>query len=78
MASPRRLPDREELLLLLSAAGLGLAVAAAYGAYQAVSAGGEDAPGRLAEFATNLAFPGALIAVAVAAVVWFGWKANID
>ena len=78
MASPRRLPDREDLLLLLAAASLGLAVAAAFGAYQAVSADGEDTAGRLAEFATNLAFPGALIVAAIAAVVWFGWKANID
>jgi hypothetical protein len=78
VSSPRRLPNREDLLLLLAAAGLGLAVAAAYGAYRAVSADGEDAAGRLTEFATNLGFPGALIVVAVAAVVWFGWKANID
>ena len=65
-------------MLLFWSVALGLAVAAAFGAYQAVSASGEDTGGRFAEFATNLAWPGVLIAGGVAGVVWMGWKANLD
>lgn len=74
----RRLPNREDALLLASAAVLGLGGAAAFAAYRAVSAVGRDASGRLGEFASNLFWPGVLIFAAVAAVVWFGWKANLD
>ncbi len=65
-------------MLLFWSVVLGLAVAAAFGAYRAVSASGEDAGGRFAEFATNLLWPGVLIAGGVAAVVWMGWKANLE
>ncbi len=65
-------------MLLFWSVVLGLAVAAAFGAYRAVSASGEDAGGRLVEFATNLAWPGVLIAGGVAGVVWMGWKANLE
>ena len=69
---------RENVLLGLVAAALGLAGAAVFAAYRAVSLDGEDTAGRFAEFASNVAWPGVLIVVAVAAVVWFGWKANLD
>jgi hypothetical protein len=69
---------RENALLALVAATLGFAGAAVFAAYRAVSLDGEDTGGRFAEFATNVAWPGVLIIVAVAAVVWFGWKANLD
>jgi hypothetical protein len=72
----RRRP--EDILLALVALALGLAGAAVFAAYRAVSLDGEDMAGRLAEFASNVAWPGVLIIVAVAAVVWFGWKANLD
>ena len=78
MSERRRLPSREDLTLLFWSVVLGLAVAAAFGAYRAVSASGEDTGGRFAEFATNLAWPGVLIAGGVAAVVWMGWKANLE
>ena len=70
--------SRENALLTLAAVGFGAAGAAVFGAFRAVSLSGESAGGRFAEFASNAAWPGALIFVAVAAVVWFGWKANLD
>ena len=78
MSERRRFLSREDRYLLLWSVVLGLAVAAAFGAYRAVSASGEDAGGRLAEFALNLLWPGVLIFAGVAAVVWVGWKANLD
>jgi hypothetical protein len=78
MRDRRHFLTREDLVLTIAALALGLAVAAAFGAYRAVSADGEDASGRLAEFAANLLWPGVLIFGAVAAVVFAGWKANID
>jgi hypothetical protein len=70
--------SRENALLALAAAVLGLAGAAVFAAYRAVSLDGESTGGRMTEFASNVAWPGVLIFVAVAAVVWFGWKANLD
>jgi hypothetical protein len=78
MADPRRLLGGGDRLLILAAAGLGLTVAAAFGAYRAVSASDENTAGRFAEFAANVAWPGVLIFLGVAAVVWAGWKANLD
>jgi hypothetical protein len=69
---------RENFVLAFVAALLGLAGASVFAAYRAVSADGEDTAGRFAEFASNVAWPGVLIIAAVAAVVWFGWKANLD
>jgi hypothetical protein len=74
----RSIVPRENVLLALSAAALGLAGASIFAAYRAVSADGEDSAGRIAEFAANAAWPGVLIFAAIAAVVWFGWKANLD
>ncbi len=67
---------REDLLLAASAAALGLGGAAIFAAYRAVSASGDGS--RIEDFAANLAWPGVLIFLAVAAVVWFGWKAELD
>ena len=69
---------RGDAVLALAGIALGLAGAAAFGAYRAVSLDGEDTGGRMAEFATNLLWPGVVIVAAVAVVVWFGWKANLD
>jgi len=76
----RRRPflSREDRLLIFWSLVLGLAAAAAFGAYRAISASDEDASGRFAEFGTALLWPGALIVAGVAAVVWLGWKANLD
>ncbi len=66
--------SKADVILILSAALLGLAAAAAFGAYRAVN--GDD--GALRDFAVNIAWPGVLIFAGVAATVWFGWKANLD
>jgi len=78
MPERRRFLAREDLLLVFGSLALGLAVAAAFAAYRAVSAADEDSAGRLAEFAQNLLWPGVIILTGVAAVVVAGWKANID
>ncbi len=78
MRDRRLFPSREDALLIVTSVVLGFGVAAAFAAYRAVSATGEEAAGRMAEFAMNLAWPGGLIAAGVAVAVWFGWKANID
>ena len=70
--------SRENVFLSIAAAVLGLGGAAAFAAYRAVSASGQAASGRMGEFASNLFWPGVLIFLAVAAVVWFGWKAELD
>lgn len=70
--------NKSDLILIVSALALGLMTAAAFGAYQAVSADGESAGGRITEFAASLLWPGALIFAGVAAVVLAGWKANLD
>lgn len=57
---------------------LGLGTAAAFGAYRAVSLSDEALGGRVAEFGASLLWPGVLIFAGVAAVVWLGWKANLD
>jgi hypothetical protein len=69
---------RENVLLFAASVLLGLAAAAAFAAYRAVSVSEEDAGGRLAEFVMNALWPGVLILAGVAAAVWFGWKANLD
>ncbi len=65
-------------MLVGAAVALGLAVAAGYGAYRAVSADGDSAGDRFAEFATALLWPGGLIAIAVAVIVVVGWKIDLD
>ncbi len=57
---------------------LGAAAAAGYGAWRAVSREGVSASARWSEFGDAMLFPGALITLAIAAMVWLGWKANID
>lgn len=60
------------------ALALGIVAAAGYGAWRAISREGLDAAARWSEFGDAMLFPGALIVAAVAAMVWLGWKANID
>jgi hypothetical protein len=57
---------------------LGALAAAGYGAWRAVSREGVAASERWSQFGEAMIFPGALIVVAIAAMVWLGWKANID
>ena len=65
--------------ITLVAAGilLGVLGAAAYGAWRAVSAQASTG-GRWSAFGEAMLFPGALVVVVVAVIVWLGWKANID
>jgi uncharacterized membrane protein YedE/YeeE len=66
--------------LALAAAGivLGVLAAAGYGAWRAISDEAASAAGRWSAFGEAMLFPGLLVIVAVAAMVWLGWKANID
>lgn len=78
MPDRRRFLSREDLLLIGTSFVLGAGAACAFAAYRAVSVAGEDTAGRFAEFAQNLLWPGAIIFAGIAAVVFAGWKANID
>ncbi len=66
--------------ITLSAVGilLGALAAAGYGAWRAVSETHATASDRWSAFGDAMLFPGSLIIVAVAIIVWLGWKANID
>ncbi len=66
--------NKANLLLLFWSVVLGVAAAAAFSAFRA--ANGDDSAVR--DFAANMAWPGVLIALAIATMVWFGWKANLD
>ena len=76
--SERRSSRSSEVVLVAVSLALGALCAAAYGAWKAVSAEDATSADRWAAFTDALLFPGALIMVAVAAMVWLGWKANID
>jgi len=77
MAHPKR-SRAGDIALAAVALALGLAAAAGYGAWRAVSRQGLAAADRWSEFGRAMLFPGLLIIAAVAAMVWLGWKANID
>ena len=75
-AQPRARRVPEDVVLGAVSLLLGLVCALGYAVWQATQAGaGTSARG---EFASTMLFPGSLILVAVAAMVWLGWKANID
>lgn len=65
-------------MLIAVAVALGVLGAAGYAAWRFVSL--EDATGsdRWSEAGDAMLFPGLVIIAAVAAMVWLGWKANID
>jgi hypothetical protein len=67
-----------EAALVAVALAVGSAAAAGYGAWRAVSREGASTAARWSEFGDAMLFPGAVIIAAIAAVVWLGWKANID
>ena len=70
--------QRSDIILTAVAIALGAGVAAGYGAWRAVSREGASTSARWSEFGDAMAFPGVLVIVAIAAMVWLGWKANID
>ena len=78
LSEQRRLLSRADALLAFWSLVLGLGMAAAFGAYRAVNLSDTALSGRFTEFGANLLWPGVLIIAGVAAVVWFGWKANLD
>ena len=80
MPKPRRnAPNRTaDLILATVAVVLGLAAAAGYGAWRTVSSDAASTGDRWSTFGESMVFPGLLVIAAVAAMVWLGWKANID
>ncbi len=75
----RTAPNRAaDAVLALVALFLGAAAACGYGAWRAVSADAASTGDRWSTFGDAMLFPGLLVIVAVAAMVWLGWKANID
>lgn len=79
MPKPRPPTNRTaDVVLALVALVLGVGAASGYGAWRAVSSDAASTAGRWSTFGEALVFPGLLVIVAVAAVVWMGWKANID
>jgi hypothetical protein len=70
--------ERADIILAIAGAVLGAVVAASYGAWRAVSREGVATADRWSEFGDAMLFPGWLIIIAVTAMVWLGWKANID
>lgn len=72
-------PGRDsDITLAAVGAVLGLLAAAGYGAWRAVSETHASAFDRWSAFGDAMLFPGALVVVVVAVIVWLGWKANID
>ncbi|MEX2246689.1 MAG: hypothetical protein WEC75_08370 [Dehalococcoidia bacterium] len=67
-----------DVLLVVVGVVLGALGAAAYGAWRAVSESDAPAGERWGAFGEAMVFPGLLIVMAVAAVVWLGWKAQLD
>jgi len=57
---------------------LALAGAAGFAAWRAVAEDAPDFGERLSSFGTNLLWPGALIFLGIAAMVWMGWKISLD
>jgi len=57
---------------------LALAGTAAFAAWRAAAADAEGTGDRLAAFGSNLLWPGVLIFFGLAAMVWMGWKINLD
>ncbi|MEX0751143.1 MAG: hypothetical protein WD359_10080 [Dehalococcoidia bacterium] len=74
----RRSTLRNEAILIAIAVGLGAIGAAGYAAWRYVRLEDATTGERWSAFGEAMLFPGAAIIVAVAAIVWLGWKANID
>ena len=69
---------RDNLVLGAVALLLGLIGALGYGAWAAVSREDATSAERWNALGDAMVFPGLLIIAGVAAMVWLGWKANID
>lgn len=71
-------PRTVDVALIAAGVTLGVLAAACYGAWSAISESGASTGDRWSAFGEAMLFPGALVIAAVAAMVWLGWKANID
>ena len=71
-------PSSNDLALAAAGIVLGVLAAAGYGAWRAIGDEAASAADRWSAFGDAMIFPGLLVIVAVAAMVWLGWKANID
>lgn len=73
-------PNSRRLDIILAATGiaLGAIAAAAYAAWRAISLESATSSERWTEFGEAMFFPGTLIVITILAMVWLGWKANID
>lgn len=69
---------RGDITLALAGIALGVLAAGGYGAWRAVSETDAAAGDRWRTFGDAMLFPGSLVIVVVAVIVWLGWKANID
>jgi energy-converting hydrogenase Eha subunit B len=67
-----------DIMLAVVGVVLGAIVAGGYGAWRAVSETDASAGDRWSSFGGAMLFPGSLVIVVVAVIVWLGWKANID
>ena len=67
-----------DLPLVAAGVVLGVLAAAGYGAWRAISRDGASMGERWSAFGEAMLFPGLLIIAAIVAMVWLGWKANID
>ena len=76
MVQPRRRSN--DLLLAFAGLVLGFLVAGGYGAWHAISDNAASTADRWSTFGEAMIFPGSLVIAAIAAMVWLGWKANID
>jgi hypothetical protein len=76
--SRRSSQSRDNVILTFVALISGALAAALYGAWRAVSEEAASSTDRWSTFADAMLFPGLLIIAAIAAMVWLGWKANID
>lgn len=74
------MPSIQRIDIILVAVGtlIGAGIAAGYAAWRAVSLDAATSSARWSEFGEAMIFPGWLIILAVAAMVWMGWRANID
>ena len=70
--------QRIDIILVLVGLVLGALIAVGYGAWKAVSLEGATSSARWSEFGAAMLFPGWLIVLAIVAMVWMGWRANID
>jgi hypothetical protein len=74
----RKTRHGDDITLAAAGAVLGVLAAAGYGAWLAVSQTHASASDRWSAFGDAMLFPGSLVIVVVAVIVWLGWKANID